>query len=242
LGKFIDLTGQKFDRLTVIKRGEDYITPSGKRNIRWLCKCACDGKEVLVLGSSLKKGNTRSCGCLMIEKVTEICKARKKYNIYDLSGEYGIGYTTNNEAFYFDLEDYDLIKDYCWSLDKHEYLIACANINREMIKMHRLVMNCPDDMDVDHIYHDNFDNRKTQLRMVTKSQNQMNRKLNINNTSGVKGVYWDSKNQKWQAQINIDNKRIHLGRFNDINDAINARKQAEEKYFGEYNFKNKISM
>ena len=66
-----DLTGQKFNRLTVIKRGEDLICKS--RNVsRWLCRCEC-GNETLVTTSSLKSGKTKSCGCLQKEITSSKC-------------------------------------------------------------------------------------------------------------------------------------------------------------------------
>ena len=64
--RFEDLTGRKFGRLTVIERAEDHIQPNGKHQIQWLCKCDC-GSEVIVRGSNLKNGNTKSCGCLQKE-------------------------------------------------------------------------------------------------------------------------------------------------------------------------------
>ena len=61
---FIDLTGGTFDRLTVIKRGPDYVSPSGKtRKVIWLCRCGC-GKEASVTSAHLRSGVVRSCGCL----------------------------------------------------------------------------------------------------------------------------------------------------------------------------------
>lgn len=60
--KFSDLTGQTFERLTVVKRGDDYIRSSGKPVIRWECICQC-GKNVLVESYHLKRGYTKSCGC-----------------------------------------------------------------------------------------------------------------------------------------------------------------------------------
>ena len=60
--KLIDLTGQVYERLTVIKRVDDYISPSGSRKVQWLCKCEC-GKEVIATGNNLKNGNSKSCGC-----------------------------------------------------------------------------------------------------------------------------------------------------------------------------------
>lgn len=95
--------------------------------------------------------------------------------------------------------------------------------------------------EVDHIIHPHgnehkIDNRKSNLRLVTKSQNQMNRGLQDNNTSGVVGVHFAKKQEKWIAYIKINGKRKHLGSFSNKNDAILARKHAEEVYFGEYQY------
>jgi len=179
-------------------------------------------------------GNTQSCGCLQKE-ITSIIM--KKYNTYDLSGEYGIGYTSNtNEPFYFDLEDYDLIKDYCWSKDDNEYLYNRDNDTNKIIYIHRLIMNCPDNMDVDHKFHDTLDNRKEFLRIVTTSQNGMNKVLMSNNTSGVTGVCWHSRDEKWVARIIVNGKVINLGQYDNFEDAVDVRKEAEKEYFGEYRY------
>lgn len=232
----IDLTGQKFGKLTVIERRENYITKNGTIKTTWLCRCEC-GKEIITKGAYLRAGDTRSCGCsrqLLIERLKDI---NKKYNTYDLTGEYGIGYTSKGEEFYFDLEDYDLIKDYCWS--KNEYGYISTRLENRFIRMHRIIMNCPDDMEIDHIYHVNWDNRKEFLRIVTRSQNQMNVVLKSNNTSGITGVCWHSRDEKWQAYIQVNGDRIHLGSFDNFDEAVEVRKQAEEEYFGEYKYKNK---
>ena len=76
MGKAIDLTGQKFGRLTVLKRAENYISPNGGKRAQWLCKCEC-GKEVVVLGKNLRKGLTRSCGCFQKERLSEISTVHK---------------------------------------------------------------------------------------------------------------------------------------------------------------------
>ena len=69
-GKFQDLTGQKFCRLTVIERANDYVYPSGRHRAQWLCKCDC-GNETIVKANDLKGGHTNSCGCLNKEKTKE---------------------------------------------------------------------------------------------------------------------------------------------------------------------------
>lgn len=235
IGAFIDLTGQKFGKLTVVKRVEDYISPKRKRQIQWLCKCDC-GNEIVVNGNSLKKGYTKSCGCIVKELITQ---RNKKYNTYDLSGDYGIGYTLKGKEFWFDKEDYNLIKDYCWRIDKDGFVVATiAGTKGKSIYLHRIIL--PDSVYVDHKEHNRFDNRKEKLRKVTPSQNGMNKSLRKNNTSGVSGVHFDNRINKWIARIQVDNKRIALGRFDIFKDAVKARKKAEEKYFGEYSYDNSM--
>ena len=239
MGKFIDLTGQKFGRLTVIERVEN----DKQNKSRWLCICECNNKTI-VNASSLKNGNTKSCGCLARELST---LRNKKYNTYDLSGEYGIGYTANDDIFYFDLEDYDKIKDYCWHKHQDGYMRTCLETiqrKNKYILMHDLLINKENiDDEVDHINGRPYDNRKLNFRIVKHSKNMKNLKMYINNTSGCQGVYWNKLESKWIAAIQVDNKLIHLGTFIDKNQAITVRKQAEEKYFGEYNrakeYKNK---
>lgn len=234
---FIDLTNKRFGRLVVINRAEDYISPKGKHSVCWLCKCDC-GNTTTVRGDLLKRGKTESCGCLHKEIVV---KQSKKYNTYDLSGDYGIGYTSNGEKFYFDLDDYDKIKDYCWFNTKGYICALCEN---KRTLMHRLITNCPDNMVVDHIGGEETrsDNRKQNLRICTISQNNMNRKITNRNTSGVVGVVWDKNKKKWEAIIRINKKQIHLGLFDNFKDAVATRKQAEEKYFGEYSYDNSMKL
>lgn len=160
----------------------------------------------------------------------------KRYNTYDLSGEYGIGYTFKNEEFWFDLEDYDLIKNYCWHISSKGYVQT--NINGRTVKFHKLLF--PDANQVDHIKHQKFDNRKNSLRVVSNQHNCMNKGLYKNNTSGVTGVSWHKRDKVWQARIKVNYKYICLGRFKNFDDAVQARKEAEEKYFGEYSYDNSI--
>ena len=191
-------------------------------------------EKCVVLGYSLTHNHTKSCGCLNVEKFIE---RTKKYNFYDLTGEYGIGYTSNtNRPFYFDLEEYDKIKKYCWRENDKGYILAFHK--GKDIRMHKLFVNSDF---VDHINHNIADNRKENLRPTTNSQNQMNAKLRTNNTSGITGVHWDKRRRKWIATLTLNKKRIQLGAFNNFDDAVKARKEAEEKYFGEFSYDNSQS-
>ena len=64
--------------------------------------------------------------------------------------------------------------------------------------------------------------------------NNLTAKINKNNTSGIKGVYWDKQRNKWVAQIKFKGHNYHLGRYAKIEDAAEARKEAEEKKFGNF--------
>lgn len=228
--------------MTVIKRVEDYVSPKRQRHAQWLCSCDC-GNQVVVKGEHLKNGNTKSCGCLNSEAVAQRNKDYcKKYNTYDLTGDYGIGYTFKGEEFYFDLEDYNIIKDYCWYLDKDGYVVSHHSGTRDCrkgIKMHKLLF--PKSEKVDHIKHINHDNRKSELRPVTDSQNNMNRALSSNNTSGITGVSYSKTEDKWVAHICV-NKKKYQKRFESFDNAIKQRKKWEEELFGEYSYDNSMKV
>ena len=226
--KTIDLTNQTFGRLTVIKRVEN-----GEYNhAMWLCKCDCSNDAYKVISSAnLRNGTTQSCGCLQKELASKRGKLlKRKYNTYDLSNEFGIGYDNNDNKFYFDLENYDKIKIYCWNMNSNDYI--CSKIDDKIITLHRFIMDFPDNMEVDHINRIRYDNRKQNLRIVTSQQNSMNRSLQPNNTSGIIGVHLN-KNNKWVAQIMLNRKTNYLGSFSNKKDAVIERLKAEKEYFGE---------
>lgn len=82
---------------------------------------------------------------------------------------------------------------------------------------------------LDHINHDRIDNRMENLREVSNAENQRNRPMQSNNKSGYTGVSWDKATEKWKAQISVDGKKINLGGFFYIGDAIDARQMASVK-------------
>lgn len=205
------------------------------RNV-WRCQCDC-GNFINVKSTNLLTKKTQSCGCFLSDRSSEV---NKKYNTYDLSGNYGIGFTSNGYEFYFDIEDYNKIKDYCWWKNKDGYITAhdFNDKNYITIRLHKLIMDIYN-MVGDHWDGNPVNNCKNNLRPTTSSQNAMNRKTNNNNSSGFKGVHWDKKSSQWRARIGIEGRRINLGLYNNIQDAINARIEAEQKYFGEYSILNR---
>ncbi len=83
---------------------------------------------------------------------------------------------------------------------------------------------------IDHINGDRGDNRISNLRVVTSTENNRNKAINKNNTSGVTGVTWSKSRRKWIAQIHIGKIGKALGGFDRVEDAIAARKNAETRY------------
>lgn len=125
--KFQDLTDKTFYRLKVIKRVEDYISPKGRRNPQWLCQCECGSPPKIVSGNSLKQGLIKSCGCLHKETARNIGQNNIQTNKYEFKTDYGIGYDSNNKQFYFDIEEYNKIKDYYWYVQKDGYVRCLRN-------------------------------------------------------------------------------------------------------------------
>lgn len=149
--KMIDITGQRFERLTVIS----HEGRSANGHTQWKCKCDC-GNEIVTIYQSLKKGCTKSCGCLRSELASE----------------------------------------------RYKEIILKAYES----------------------------NKKNDFKEGTSLCRLKNFALK-NNTSGVKGVTWDKNRDQWLAQIVFKNHYYNLGRYYNFEDAVKARKAAEEKYF-----------
>lgn len=81
---------------------------------------------------------------------------------------------------------------------------------------------------IDHINGNPEDNRLENLRDVTNAENHKNRKIPKTNTSGVHGVSWYKRKQKWQAMIRTSGGHLHLGYFDSLDEAAKARKEAEK--------------
>ena len=164
-------------------------------------------------------------------------KINKKYNKYDLkSFEYEVGYTNKGQEFYFDLEDYDKIKDYCWSVstrkeNNYKTLVARDCKNNKVVRFANIIMGC---LYVDHINNNTLDNRKENLRICSQKENLKNQSKPINSTCPFMGVSYSEKRDNYTSRIGYNKKKIHLGTFTNLDDAIIARLKAEKKYFGEF--------
>jgi len=141
--------------------------------------------------------------------------------------------------------------DYAW-LNKHKWYYTQGyalrhskriNGRQKTIYMHRAILErqgFKDFVHTDHVNGDGLDNRRNNLRPATVSQNQHNQKKSENNTSGFKGVSRHKRDQKWQATIQINGKRRHLGYFDDLKKAAKAYNKAAKKYHKEFAYLNKV--
>lgn len=192
-----------------------------------ICICDCGNKDVVVEATRWKAGLVLSCGCYAREQTS---KRNKKYNVYDLNENFGTGITFNGNEFYFDLEDYDKIKQYCWHKHKDGYMRTCIgreNNKNKYVLMHRLILgNYDKNIRIDHINRHPYDNRKNNLRIATHSENMINRKLSSNNISGFRGVYFCKRENRWKVSF----LGRHIGTFLTKEDAITTRKREEENY------------
>lgn len=102
------------------------------------------------------------------------------------------------------------------------------------VKLHRLIMNAPEGMHVDHINGDPLDNRRENLRIATPQQNQANSRKRAAATSHYKGVSWHKKSKQWRATINFNRKQEHLGFFKDQDLAAAAYDARARQLFGEF--------
>lgn len=134
-----------------------------------------------------------------------------------------------------DDSDFEYLNQWKW-FEHHGYAVRTKRIGLRKfnkiseIYMHRLINQTSEGFDTDHINRNKLDNRRCNLRTVTRSQNQFNRGNPINNTSGYKGVGWDKEHQKWVSRIKVNGKKIFLGRYNSLQGAWLARRLGERAY------------
>lgn len=153
---------------------------------------------------------------------------------------------TQGRIAIIDDEDLNLVSKYIWHYaDQGTGGKGYAKTNNKgkkpaLLRMHRIILGLRGKEKVDHINRNTLDNRKSNLRIVTQSQNMMNAGIRKTNKSGFKGVHFAKREKKWLAMIWKDNKQIFLGYFKSDKEAANAYNEGAIKYHGEYALLNKI--
>ena len=135
-----------------------------------------------------------------------------------------------------DDEDFEELNQYKWCcMDGYAARKSSRKVpGRPVIVMHRVIMNAPKGMMVDHINHNKLDNRKENLRICTNSENQRNRGVPRNSTSGYKGVHRERNG--WRAQVHVGNATVYLGIHPTPELASQAYENKCKELFGDFYF------
>jgi hypothetical protein len=159
-----------------------------------------------------------------------------------LRGEYGTG-----KFALVDNDDFEKLNEYFWHVvsNSHGHIYVRSGMSPNHKIMHRLIVNAKKGEQVDHINHNTFDNRKSNLRICTHAENCQNAYKRKDNSSGYKGVnyYEGNRNKKhWVARIQINGKRVFLGCYKTSIDAAKAYNEAAKNYHGEYALLNHLTL
>lgn len=206
----LDLTGQRFGRLIAIDRAPN-IKDNGGSWTAWLCKCEC-GAVVTVRTGCLRRGDTQSCGCLRSEIITK--------HGGSASPEYWVWHAMHQRCENPKHESY---RNYgargitvCerW----REFADFIADMGPRPSPGHSI-----DRLDNDGPY------EPGNCQWATKPEQGRNRRPAKVGASGIVGVYWFKPSRKWMASIKHNGRAVHLGYFDDIDAAANARRNAESR-------------
>lgn len=206
-----DLIGRKIGRWTVL----DVDSHGTNIHTKMLCRCSC-GTVKSVDAYNLRHGISRSCG---------------KCNLIIKDGDHMRCFMKNGTSFLFDAEDEAIAAEYTWSITTG---YARTQIDGKTVYFHKLLFGNPEKVEIDHINGDRLDNRRCNLRVVDHAQNNQNKGLRKDSTTGFKGVCLDKKSGRYLAYINAYGIRTYLGVFHDKKLAAMAYDEAAKKLHGEY--------
>lgn len=220
--RFIDRIGHKYGRLLVIERAAN----KGKK-VMWECKCDC-GNYTVVAATSLSQGKTKSCGCLMKEKASEIGKVSNLKHGQNrrraVSAEYTAWRSMISRCYNPKATSYDIYGGrgvtVC-SRWRDSFECFYADMGMKPSPEYSL-----DRIDPNGIY------EPKNCRWATKTEQSRNVRKSRANSTGVKGVQKHSRG-KYKSTIVVNSESIFLGTFNSVEEAAKVRKEAEREYWGE---------
>lgn len=163
----------------------------------------------------------------------------KKVRPIRIEGDVAYITLTKGYEAVIDVCDAPLVGQYNWNANVDGGTVyaqrgAYADGVQKTTRMHRVLMGEPEGMEVDHRDGNGLNNRRSNLRIATKAQNQQNKGMAKRNSSGFKGVSWAKRERKWQAQIRLNNKNYTIGRYRTPEDAHAAYCEASTRLHGEF--------
>lgn len=138
-----------------------------------------------------------------------------------------------------DKEDYEVLNNYKWKFSGDGMRRWASKNGKQFgILMHRVIMNCPDGKEIDHINRDPLDNRKINLRITNRQGNCWNTGPMLNKTSKYKGVHWNTKRKRWIAKIYKNKKSYQIGVYRDEIFAAGKYDERAKELFVEFAYLN----
>lgn len=151
---------------------------------------------------------------------------------------------TQGKVALIDDEDFELLSKHRWHVKiSGTNLYVATNLYKPRhvtLRMHILIMGKKTGLEIDHVNHNGLDNRRCNLRHVTRRQNVYNKRPHTGSISSYKGVAWCKSKVKWRAKISKDGVIFHLGFFDIKHEAAAEYNKAAAKLYGEFAFLNKI--
>jgi hypothetical protein len=143
---------------------------------------------------------------------------------------------TQGQYAIVDPEDFETLNQIKWYAKKDEYNFYAEHKDaRKTISMHRMIMKPEGNLVVHHKNHNGLDNRKTNLKVVTRAENNLSNRQGFNRgKSRYKGVRWHKVHQKFYAVLIHKGRRIFLGYFDDEIEAAKVYDEAAREYRGEF--------
>lgn len=167
---------------------------------------------------------------LITNGTTELV-GRKKTNTYTTENGIVTVHMKCDKSFLIDESDLELVRPYSCCLSKTGYVVA--RIDGKVQRVHRFIIGAKAGEVVDHINGNTLDNRRANLRICTAKENARNTSASRTSKTGFPGIRI-TKFGKYNVRIMVNRKNLHIGNFDDLASAIDARKAAEIKYFGEF--------
>lgn len=201
-----------------------------------LTKCLSCGSILPAMKKNLVLCPPRRCVfCSNIGNHSGVQTSTNAWTLYDTYAVCNVMFHGSIVSFYVDSSDYDMARAYVWRISQKRqkyYVVSGSNKKGTMIYLHTLILGgCPNGMEVDHIDGNSLNNRRSNLRIVSRQQNVDNqRATRIDNQIGIRGIAYAKREKKYRVDFNYHGKRFYTRSWDTLEQAVWCRRCFEE-YF-----------